>query len=189
VPYCTKCGKQLDADAAFCPRCGTPVGGAPTGAQPSETTMSGIDSVIKQPVAQEYWIHRVVAFVIDAIVVYLALGVLALVFALPYFFIGGIGAMAAMIAGIFSFVAGIVLVLYFSFIESYTGTSLGKRAMGLFVVSKTGKKPTLVESFLRNVSKIYWVLLFLDIVVGLATTKEYTQKISDRFAGTSVSKR
>jgi hypothetical protein len=39
---------------------------------------------------------------------------------------------------------------------------------------------------LRNISKIYWLLLLLDTVVGLATSKNYTQKFSDRFAGTEV---
>ena len=189
MAFCAKCGKQLDADAAFCPKCGTPVAGGSAAAPSPGTPISGIDSVIKQPVAQEYWVQRIVAFIIDAIIVYIVLGILALAYALPFFFIGGIGAMATMIAGVFSFVAGIVLVLYFSLIESYSGTSLGKRAMGLFVKSKTGKNPTLVEAFIRNISKIYWVLLFLDIIIGLATTQAYTQKFSDRFAGTSVSKR
>ncbi len=129
------------------------------------------------------------AFVVDAIVVYIVLGILAAAFALPFFFIGGVAAMAAMIAGVFSFVAGIVLVAYFSLVESYSGTSLGKWAMGLVVKSKSGRNPTLVEAFTRNISKIYWILLLLDVIVGLATTKEYTQKVSDRFAGTYVSKR
>jgi uncharacterized RDD family membrane protein YckC len=189
MAFCTKCGKQLDASAAFCPKCGTPVAGGAAATPSPGMPVSGIDSVIKQPAAQEYWVQRIIAFVIDAVIVYVALGILALAYALPFFFISGIGAMAAMIAGVFSFVAGIVLVLYFTLIESYAGMSLGKMAMGLVVKSKTGKNPTLVEAFIRNISKIHWVLLFLDIIIGLATTQEYTQKVSDRFAGTSVSKR
>ena len=189
MPFCTKCGKELDADAAFCPKCGAPVTGPQAGAPSPGMTMSGIDSVIREQAAQEYWVERIVAFVIDAVIVYLILGVLAFAFALPFFFVGGIGAMTAMLAGVFSFVAGIVLVLYFSLIEAYAGSSLGKRAMGLVVRSKTGKNPNLVDAFARNISKIYWVLLFLDMVIGLATSKGYTQKFSDRFVGTSVQKR
>lgn len=188
MAFCAKCGKQLDPDAAFCPSCGTPVAGARSAASTPGTPISGIDSVIRQPAAQQYWLERIVAFVIDAIVVYVVLGILAAAFALPVFFIGGVAAMAAMIAGVFSFVAGIVLVAYFTLAESHSGTSLGKWAMGLVVRSKTGRNPTLVEAFTRNISKIYWLLLLLDVVVGLATTKEYTQKLSDRFAGTYVSK-
>ena len=39
---------------------------------------------------------------------------------------------------------------------------------------------------MRNVSKIYWVLLLLDVVIGLATSKQYNQKFSDKLVGTSV---
>ena len=163
--------------------------GPSPGAASAGTALSGIDSVIKEPAAQEYWVRRVVAYVIDAIVVYLVLGILAVVYALPYFFIAGISAMAAMFVGILSLVAGIVLVLYFAFFETWAGTSLGKRTMGLAVKSKSGTNPNLVQAFIRNMSKIYWILLFLDIIVGLAISKEYTQKVSDRFAGTSVVKR
>ena len=184
MPFCAKCGKELEADAAFCPQCGTPVQGRATGA-----AVSGIDSVIKEPAAQQYWVERVVAFIIDAVIVYLALGVLAAAYALPFLFVGDLAAMAAAIAGVFSFLAGIVLVLYFSLFESSVGTSVGKRAMGLAVKSRNGGNPNIVEAFIRNVSKIYWLLLFLDLVIGLATSKGYTQKFSDRFAGTSVSKR
>lgn len=179
MPFCTKCGKELEPDAAFCPRCGTPAG----------TTLSGVDSVIKEPAAQHYWVDRLIAFVIDAVIVYLALGILAFVFALPFFFTGGIGSIAAAVAGVFSFLAGIVLVFYFSLFEASSGSSLGKMAMGLAVRSKTGSNPTFIEALVRNLSKIYWVLLLLDVIVGLATSKGYTQKLSDRFAGTSVSKR
>lgn len=150
--------------------------------------MSGIDSVIKERAAQEYWVERIVAFVIDAAIVYLAVGVLAFAYALPFFFVSGIAAVGAMIAGVFSFVVGVVLVLYFSLFENWAGTSVGKRAIGLVVRSKSGKNPSLVEAFTRNVSKVYWILLLLDVIIGLATSKEYTQKFSDRFAGTSVVK-
>ncbi len=187
--FCTRCGKELDADAAFCPKCGTPVTGSQGGAPSPSTAMSGIDSVIKEQAAREYWMERIVAFVIDAVMVYLTLGVLAFALALPFFLVGGVGAMAAMLAGVFSFIAGIVLVLYFTLIEAYAGSSLGKRAMGLVVRSKTGKNPDLVEAFSRNISKVYWVLLFLDIMIGLATSRGYTQKFSDKFVGTSVQKR
>jgi uncharacterized RDD family membrane protein YckC len=189
VPFCIKCGKELEAGAAFCPRCGTPVAGPGAGVASQGAAVSGIDSVIKEPAAQEYWVQRIVAYVIDAVIVYLALGILAVVYALPFFFIAGINAMAAMFVGVLSFVAGIVLVLYFVFFEMWAGTSLGKRAMGLVVRSKSGKNPSLVEAFARNISKIYWILLLLDIIVGLATSKAYTQKFSDQFAGTSVVKR
>jgi hypothetical protein len=70
VPFCRNCGKELDAEAAFCPRCGTSVvPGARPGAAAYQIPVSGIDSVIKEPAAQEYWVERTIAFVIDAVLV------------------------------------------------------------------------------------------------------------------------
>jgi predicted amidophosphoribosyltransferase len=30
MPYCAKCGKELDKDATFCPKCGAPISGRVT---------------------------------------------------------------------------------------------------------------------------------------------------------------
>ncbi len=187
VPFCSKCGKELAPDAGFCSQCGTPVGSA-SSAMP-QRSVSGMDTLIKQPAAQQYWVERLVAFVIDAAIVFLIVGVIAAALALPLFLFGGVAALASMFAGLFSFVAGIVLVLYFAVSEVSMGSSIGKRVMGLVVRSKAGHNPNFTEALIRNISKIYWLLLLLDIVVGLATSKEYTQKFSDRYAGTSVVKR
>jgi hypothetical protein len=43
-------------------------------------------------------------------------------------------------------------------------------------------------SFLRDLSKINWVLLLLDVVLGLALEPGYTKKFSDRLLGTSVTR-
>ncbi len=155
-------------------------------AAPPQQPVSGIDSVIKERGAQDYWVKRFFAYVIDAIIVYVVVGILAVFLALPFFFMAGIAAMAALIAGVFSVVAGLVIVIYFVVFEVASGATLGKRAMGLIVKSKAGQNPNFVEAFMRNISKIYWLLLLLDVVVGLATSKEYTQKFSDRYAGTAV---
>lgn len=58
--------------------------------------------------------------------------------------------------------------------------------MGLRVTTDGGGRPTLGVSFLRNLSKINWVLLLLDVILGLALEVGYTKKFSDRFFGTSV---
>lgn len=58
--------------------------------------------------------------------------------------------------------------------------------MHLKVVGPKGGNPTFVQSLVRNISKIYWILLLLDVIVGLATSKQYNQKYSDKLVGTSV---
>jgi uncharacterized RDD family membrane protein YckC len=50
-----------------------------------------------------------------------------------------------------------------------------------------GNKVTLDKSFIRNISKIYWLLLLLDWIVALVTPgADRRQKYTDRIAGTTV---
>jgi uncharacterized RDD family membrane protein YckC len=83
--------------------------------------------------------------------------------------------------------ASLLFVLYFAFMEAYNGgRSLGKRIMGLRVTTDGGQSPGLGPAFVRNISKINWVLLLLDVILGLALEIGYVKKFSDRFMGTKV---
>ncbi len=177
--FCPKCGKSLPAGATFCPSCGEPVSSL-------TAPLSGFDTVIKDSVAQTYWVRRVVAFAIDAVIVYLILGVLAVILAIPSLLLSGPAAFGSVLAGIFGFVSGLILVLYFTLAETLTGATFGKGVMGLKVLATGGKFPTAGQAILRNISKVFWLLLLLDVIVGLATSKKYSQKYSDTFAGTEV---
>jgi uncharacterized membrane protein YvbJ len=42
------------------------------------------------------------------------------------------------------------------------------------------------KEFIRNISKIHEVLLLLDVIGGLITSKDLHQKYSDRIANTTV---
>ena len=181
--FCIKCGTQLQSGTAFCPNCGAPVGqpSAPTGAP-----LSGIDALMKESSAQNYWLRRLAAFVIDAIIVVVIIVVVAVLVAIPSFVLSGTAGLTSFFAGAFALVAGVILFLYFIVAEVTQGATVGKHAMHLRVVGPKGGNPNLVESLARNVSKIYWILLLLDVVVGLATSKQYTQKFSDKVVGTSV---
>jgi uncharacterized RDD family membrane protein YckC len=181
--FCAKCGKEVPPESSFCPSCGAP-------ASPSRVAqgvpVSGFDALIKEGRAQGYWFRRLIAFAIDAIIVDVALGIIGLIMAVPMLLAGGVAAVASLFAGIFSVISGIVLVFYFAITETATGASIGKHILGLRVRAKAGAYPNFGEALVRNVSKIYWVLLLIDVVVGLATSKAYTEKLSDRFMGTSV---
>lgn len=185
--FCTTCGTKIPSGSAFCPNCGTPVSGELSGhARPVEPALSGLATLTKDAKVQSYWLRRVVAFVIDAVLVNVALSIIALMFALPVLAFWGPGAFGAATAGVFSFASGILLFLYFLLVETIGGSSMGKRLLGLKVTAAGGRAPNIGESALRNLSKIYWLLLLFDVIVGLATSKQYTEKYSDSFAGTSV---
>ncbi|HUI00722.1 MAG TPA: RDD family protein [Nitrososphaerales archaeon] len=181
--FCSNCAAPLQPGTAFCPKCGAPVAQA---SGPAGAPLSGIDSLIREPGAQSYWLRRLFAFVIDAIIVVVVLAVAAVFVAIPTFVFSGTAGLTSLFAGVFPVLAGVILFLYFIVAEVTRGATVGKSAMHLKVVGPKGGNPTLVESLVRNISKIYWILLLLDVVLGLATSKQYTQKLSDKFVGTSV---
>ena len=61
-----------------------------------------------------------------------------------------------------------------------------KGIVGLKVVAVDGGRPSLEGVFIRNISKIYWVVLILDVIGGFFTAKDPHQKYSDRIAYTTV---
>jgi uncharacterized RDD family membrane protein YckC len=180
--FCAKCGKEIPDGAAFCPSCGAPVQ-----AGAAATPISGIDALTKDQKAQEYWVERLVAIIIDFVLVYIVLGIIALLVALPAFLTGGLGFLGA-VFGTLGVLWGLLFVLYFAATESSSGASIGKKLLHLKVVTKTGSNPTFGEALVRNFSKIYWLLLLIDVLVGLGVSKGYQQKFSDHFLGTTVVK-
>ena len=199
MTFCARCGKELPSGANFCPNCGATTTFDSASASSSSTAqsassaqvpISGFDALTKEGAVQEYWLRRLVAFVIDAIVVYVAIAIVALIVSIPSFVLSGFsfGALpfAFLGAGAFTLASGLLFVLYFVAAEATGRSSVGKHALGLRVRTDSGRNPTVVESFVRNVSKIYWLLLLLDVVIGLAVSRDYHQKFSDRYAHTTV---
>ena len=135
---------------------------------------------------------RLFAFVIDAAIVYAVIGLVVAAAALPGFIEGvlvpGFSPSGFPFGAFFGTFASLVLVLYFTVAEGTYGKTIGKGVMRLQVTTDAHASPSLGQAFLRNLSKINWVLLFLDVVVGLAVDPGYTKKFSDRFLGTSVTR-
>jgi len=147
--------------------------------------MSGIDALTKDQKAQGYWIRRVIAFIIDALIVYIPLTIIITLVAFSFFFVGGFG-YYAFFFGTYTFLIFFLFILYNVFLEVSSGATFGKRFFNLKVVGKSGQNPDAGASFIRNISKIYPLLVLLDVIVGLAISKNYSQKWTDTFAGTTV---
>lgn len=175
--YCSKCGEKLDEGSKFCTKCGTPVATAETKAN------NVIESFEKDPQLQDHWIKRLVAYIIDGIIVNISTGILLAVVLFPAFVANPFGYINITS---FPFASGIAAVIYFVVAETVYGTTIGKTFMMLKVVTKTGEKVTFEKAVIRNISKIYPVLLLLDVIGGVLTSTDLNQKYTDRIANTKV---
>jgi len=129
-----------------------------------------------------HWLLRLIAYVIDWIIVAIVVGILGTLFFLPFLLSNagwGFGV-------VFPLIVGLLMVLYFLYTEVNLGGTLGMRFFGLRVQTVNGGKITYGQSFIRNISKIHPLLLLLDWLLGVATAGDKRQKYSDRMAGTVV---
>ena len=132
-----------------------------------------------------HWIYRLIAYVIDSIIV----GIPA---AIIYFFVVITAFTNPFVAAwgsyfVLPFLLGILQLFYFMILDSAWGGTVGKRVMGLQVQTVNGSKVPFDKSFIRNISKIYGLFLFLDWLVAVVTAgNDKRQKYTDRIAGTTV---
>ncbi len=177
--YCSKCGAELREDSVFCYKCGANV--KPTATVEGKT---GFEVLTQDKTAQDHWLRRVLAFVVDALIVYVAVTVLVLVAVLPSFVAGGgfPGWWGVWFGGLIP----LIILAYFVLAEWLYGRTIGKQVMGFKVVRRDGQRMDIWTSFVRNISKIFFLLLILDAAAGLAMRGEMSQKFSDRYIGTSV---
>jgi uncharacterized RDD family membrane protein YckC/predicted nucleic acid-binding Zn ribbon protein len=177
--HCSKCGEKLPDDAKFCTNCGNPV--TTDAAQTKSETV--IERFEHDTLLQELWIRRLIAYVIDSIIV--GIGTfLVLAIAMFPIFIANPSTVFNLLS--FPFAMGIVFLLYFPIGEALFGGTFGKNFLGLKVVVKSGGRLSLEKAFIRNISKIHPVLLVLDVVGGLITSNDLHQKYSDRIVNTTV---
>jgi uncharacterized RDD family membrane protein YckC len=86
----------------------------------------------------------------------------------------------------FFLLMGAIAFLYFVVAESVFGYTLGKRIFDLKVVTVEGNKPSFRNAFIRNISKIVFVFLILDVVGSHFTSTSLHQRYVDKIAHTTV---
>lgn len=169
MTYCIHCGKEIPESSEFCPNCGNSV-------KKSVSHQNAAERIMNDSSLQQHWIKRLIAILVDSIIVGVATTILGLL---------------TNIAGIFNwlsfpFVMGLIYVLYFTIAESIYGYTIGKRMVTLKVGIENGQNPNFQNSFIRNISKIHFLLLILDTVAGFFLSKDPHQKYTDQIANTTV---
>lgn len=130
-------------------------------------------------IIMEHFILRTKALIIDAIIVtlftalinniiYILLSLLNIQFVLAYYP---------------SIVLIIVTMAYFTLFEAKTNKTIGKKMMKLYVSDYDGYM-TYKKAFVRNLTKLFWVPLIFDIIIG--KIMNYPSRLFDKLAGTDV---
>ena len=86
------------------------------------------------------------------------------------------------------FMTGLMSFFYFTVTESFFGYTLGKRLFVLKVVTVNGDKPSFKSIAIRNVSKIFFVFLILDLIGIYFTPNRLHQRYIEKIAHTKVEK-
>jgi uncharacterized RDD family membrane protein YckC len=186
MAYCWKCGAQLYESSSFCHSCGAP---AKLSTTATPTSQTGFDRLKDDRSFQDHWAKRVIAYIIDVAIVSVAVYLLLLIVALPalpgVFFVQTFP--FAWFWGLWlGGIAQLIVIGYFVFAEAIFAKTLGKEVMGLKVARLDGKHVDLWSSLVRNISKIIFIFLILDVAIGLGTHGDGRQKYSDRYIGTVV---
>ncbi len=178
MPFCSKCGKEVQDDQKFCKNCGTPL---------SEKVKA---PQIKSESSQYASLgSRIVAGLIDYIIM--------LVIALVIFIItfgsailsrnwGRFGFSLGWLAGIFG-LQFLLWLVYFTYFEGNSGQTIGKRVAGIKVVKDNGSNcdygSALIRTILRIIDRLPFLYL-LGIILIAGTDKK--QRLGDMLANTIV---
>lgn len=140
---------------------------------------SAVERIHREPGLQAHWARRIAAGVIDWLLVMIpVVFVSEFVKILPGLFPKYISSV---------FISGVLWFLYGALLEASTmHSTIGKLALRLRVVRVKGGDPTLVETTMRNVSRIFGLFLLADLLIGFVTEGDPRQRLLDRTSGTLV---
>jgi uncharacterized RDD family membrane protein YckC len=222
--YCTKCGSLVDDGAAFCPACGQPVqpAGSTSAVMPAGTSSAAAlptsyagnayptvpstapPVVYAQPSVQYagFWL-RVVAYLIDSVVVSIAFMALFIPFAIMTGLTATLGNIhpgadprdvGAVLGG--TFFLGLFTVVCLAFLggwlyhakmeSSSWQATLGKRALNLRVTDMYGAPISFARASGRHFGKLLTGMIPLGVGFMLAGLTERRQALHDMLASCLV---
>lgn len=127
----------------------------------------------------EHFTLRLKAVIIDAIIVTLFT---ALINNILYIILSKIN--ISVLLSWYNTVVLVVLTLaYFTILEAQTNKTIGKKISKLYV-SDTEGYMTYKKAFIRNITKIFWIPLIFDLLLGKLLG--FPSRLFDKLAGTDV---
>jgi len=128
---------------------------------------------------ENFWGRRTVALIVDIIILALFMWILS---AIVFIITAGIGIFSLLTYWIF--IGALIIIAYFTYMEGKTSTTLGKRMFNLQVVAVDGEMGYR-KAFIRNLSKILYLPLILDLILGFIFGKS-NDRFLDKVSGTYV---
>ncbi len=143
---------------------------------------TAFDIIGSNKALQEHWIKRFLAALIDGLMIWI-----------PLFFIfnvilwNTVGVWGWFVWGWWLFY-GFIIFLYFILLEGTMQASIGKKLFNLRVVTTSGQPLGMGQVFIRNLFKILYPLLWIDVLLGMFTDGDPRQKYMDRVANVTVAR-
>ena len=162
----------------------------------TETTLPSSSSATTntETIVLARWIDRFIAWLIDFIIVSIGLGILFAAISLPFWIafphwfestnmnmaFRSVGPMATYI------ISSLVFMAYWTYFESTTGQSIGKKLLHLKTTDLAGKNIDAKTAVIESFGKAF--LLPLDVILGWIFTNNKRQRIFNRASNTIVIK-
>ena len=169
---CGKCGAELKEDSVFCQQCGNPVISNPS-SPVSVINLAG-------------WGDRIIAYIIDIIILGIIAGILQGIIGIPnYAWMGGMP-MTRYVPFMSSGIRDVLLFLYFLFMDLEYGQSIGKMVMKIKITNLNGGPIDLTQAAIEAFGKAF--LLPLDVIIGWLFLQDKTQRLFSYLAKSIVVK-
>jgi len=127
---------------------------------------------------ENLWGRRFVALIVDIIILTLFMYIITAVIFLLF---AGVGIFSVL--NYWIFMAAIIIIVYFTFMEGKTNSTLGKNLLKLQVMTFNGNMGY-KKAFIRSLSKILYIPLIVDVLLGFIfgdSNDRILDKVSDTY--------
>lgn len=169
MPFCRDCGVQLSENAAYCVNCGSAV------ASSQQTVV-----ISESPTVIAGWITRFAAWLIDIIVVTIALIPVKMVLGFLNVQMPGFDWVPFLNVGI----DNVFYFLYWMAMEGIYSQSIGKMVVGIKITTVNGGPITLGDAVIESLGKAF--LLPIDCLLGWILYPTKQQRLFNYLSDTTI---
>jgi uncharacterized RDD family membrane protein YckC len=128
---------------------------------------------------ENFWGRRFAALLVDIIILTLFMYVVS---AIVFLLFAQLGIFSAL--NYWIIIAAMIIIIYFTFMEGKTDSTLGKKLLKLKVKAVIGNVGY-TKAFIRNLSKIFYFPLIVDVILGFIFG-DSNDRILDKISRTYV---